>query len=98
MKFTQIDSEALEPNQKYKIKWKGNEYTAIFYQHSEHGCLDFVKVNQDTFPFLRLHSFFNLIVYQPIFQKEQIQTTMEIRAVNMILRKILGDPYFEWCT
>ena len=98
MQFEFIDVESLKPNQKYKINWRGNEYTATFYQHFEHGCVDFIKVNQDgfRFPYIRFHSFFDLTVSQPIFQKEQIQTNMECRAVTLIVQRILGDPFFQW--
>jgi hypothetical protein len=34
--------------------------------------------------------------YLPNFQKERIQSNMEHRAVNLILQKIIGDPYFSW--
>ena len=96
MEFKPIDCLALKPNQKYKINWQGNQYTATFYQHFEHGCVDFIKVNQDgfRFPYLRFHSFFNLTVYQPIFQTAQ--QTMERRAVNIIVQRVLNDPFFFW--
>ena len=98
MDFIPIDCSLLKPNQKYKINWKGNEYTATFYQHYEHGCVDFIKVNQDgfRFPYIRFHSFFDLTIYKPILQKEIIQSNMERRAVILILQQILGDPFFQW--
>ena len=34
--------------------------------------------------------------YVPNFQKERIQSNMEHRAVNLILRNITGDPTFTW--
>ena len=34
--------------------------------------------------------------YEPIFQKERIQLAMEGRAVNKLLRQIIGDPTFRW--
>ena len=34
--------------------------------------------------------------YLPNFQKERIQSAMEHRAVNLILRNITGDPTFTW--
>ena len=97
MQFNPIDYSLLKPNQKYKINWRNNEYTATFYQHFEHGCVDFIKVNHDgfRFPYIRFHTF-DLEVYQPILQKKTIQSNMERRAVNLILRKIIGDPFFQW--
>jgi hypothetical protein len=96
MQFQPIDLETLKPNQKYKINWQDNEYTATFYQYSEHGCVDFIKVNQDgfRFPYIRFHSFLNLTVSKPIFQTAQ--KTMERRSINLIVQRILGDPFFTW--
>jgi len=34
--------------------------------------------------------------YVPIFQRDRIQTEMEHRAVNLILKNIIGDPTFSW--
>lgn len=34
--------------------------------------------------------------YEPIFQKERIQSTMEERALQLILKNIVGDPTFTW--
>ena len=34
--------------------------------------------------------------YQFVSQKGRIQSDMERRAVNMILRRLLGDDFFEW--
>jgi hypothetical protein len=40
--------------------------------------------------------FYNEIFYEPVFQKERIQTNMEERAVNKLLQKIICDPSFSW--
>jgi hypothetical protein len=40
--------------------------------------------------------FYNEIFYEPVFQKENIQSTMEKRAVNKLLQKIIGDSNFTW--
>lgn len=41
--------------------------------------------------------FFNYVTfYEPIFQSHNIQTTMEQRAVNLILRRVIGDDSFTW--
>uniref|UniRef100_A0A6C0HYU4 Uncharacterized protein n=1 Tax=viral metagenome TaxID=1070528 RepID=A0A6C0HYU4_9ZZZZ len=34
--------------------------------------------------------------YVPIFQRHHIQSNMEHRAVNLILKNIIGDPTFSW--
>ena len=31
-----------------------------------------------------------------VSQKARIQSDMEMRAVNLVLRKITGDKYFKW--
>ena len=40
--------------------------------------------------------FYNETFYEPIFEKEQIQSAMEQRAVNKLLQKIIGDSTFTW--
>ena len=34
--------------------------------------------------------------YEPIFQRERIQSMMEERALQLILKNIIGDPTFTW--
>ena len=34
--------------------------------------------------------------YEPIFQRDRIQQTMEERALQLILKSIVGDPTFSW--
>ena len=34
--------------------------------------------------------------YEPIFQRDLIQSAMEHRAVNKLLQQIIGDPIFNW--
>ncbi len=40
--------------------------------------------------------FYNETFYEPVFQKERIQSAMEYRAVNKLLQKIIGDTMFTW--
>ena len=37
-----------------------------------------------------------LTFYEWIPKKEQIQWQMERRAVNQIVRRLIGDDYFQW--
>lgn len=54
---------------------------------------NFVKINgRNNF---QAH-FYDETFYEPVFQKERIQTKMETRAVNKLLQKIIGDPSFSW--
>jgi hypothetical protein len=34
--------------------------------------------------------------YEPIFQRDRIQQTMEERALQLILKNIIGDSTFRW--
>lgn len=34
--------------------------------------------------------------YKPVFQKDKIQTDMEQRALQLILKSIIGDHSFSW--
>jgi hypothetical protein len=34
--------------------------------------------------------------YKPVFQKDKIQTDMEQRALQLILKSIIGDQSFSW--
>jgi hypothetical protein len=34
--------------------------------------------------------------YKFVSQKTRIQFDMERRSVNMIVRRLIGDDYFEW--
>ena len=54
---------------------------------------NFVKINgRSNF---QAH-FYNESFYEPVFQKERIQTDMEHRAVNKLLQQIIGDTRFSW--
>ena len=90
MKFREVTD--LIPGNKYKIVSNDNTYEGIYvstnYLHrfknvpGYHNSTNFVP---------HFHSY-----YEPIFQKERIQSAMEGRAVNLILRNITGDPSFTW--
>lgn len=38
----------------------------------------------------------NCIYYEVVSKKQQIQDAMELRALNLIIRNIIGDKYYEW--
>ena len=48
--------------------------------------------------FMERHPFSHVMnrFYEPIFQRDRIQSAMEHRAVNLILQRITGDPTFTW--
>ena len=96
MKFEKVTE--LVPNTKYKVKYcdivtyegtyiKRDGNYRIFKNVTGIGCT--VKIfKQD----ISGHHVF----YIPIFQRDRIQSTMEHRAVNLILKNIIGDPTFIW--
>ena len=94
MEFEEIPLLSVKPNQKYKIQWKEHEYIATFYQFYNNG-IDFIKVYRKglQLPYIR---FYECKIYKPLFQQKKRQKAMERRAVNMILQRIIGDPYFVW--
>jgi len=98
MEFKEIHFSSLQTSQKYKISWNQHIYTATFYQFYTHGCIYFIKLYRKgiQLPYIRFHTFMDCKIYQPIFQKEQIQQAMENRATNLVLQRITGDPYFFW--
>ena len=90
MEFKKVES--LVPGTKYKICMQFLTYRGT-YTHSIRGMHNFVKINgRSNF---QAH-FYNEAFYEPIFQKESIQTAMEHRAVNKLLQKIIGDTRFSW--
>ena len=82
----------LKPGKKYKICQHFSQCKGT-YLYSIYGVHSFVNINghrnfQDFY--------YDATFYEPIFQKERIQSDMECRAVNLILRNIIGDPTFTW--
>jgi hypothetical protein len=105
MGFKTVDHVNLEYNKEYKI---GNEYRGIFkgrrwteyaYPYSGWGCyLEFENVRHlDNEPFVPCMIFSTKNPFYEFFsEKEAIQACMEYRAVNLILRQIIGDDTFSW--
>ena len=91
MEFKKV--ETLVPGTKYKICSNFLTYRGTYTHSVCRGMHSFVKINgrmnfQDYF--------YNETFYEPIFQKERIQSAMEHRAVNTLLQKIIGDSSFSW--
>lgn len=92
MQFREVT--VLIPGTKYKIVSNNNTYEGTYV--STNYLHRFKNVNgydlNGTLNFIpQFH-----IYYEPIFQKERIQSDMEHRAVNKLLRQIIGDPTFNW--
>jgi hypothetical protein len=89
--FKQICYEKLVVGEKYKIKTACHEFTGI-YTGPNSVALIFSNVKYNHFygsiAFSRHDSYYKFVSKNP-------QEKMERRALNIILRSLLGD-YFEW--
>jgi len=92
--FVKVPYKKLAVGKKYKIVGEYNNYTGI-YQSFEQGpyfnlLFSNVKgrLNHNNVLFSTYKDFYEFV--------PQAQSKMERRAVNLILRRILGDDYFEW--
>jgi len=81
----------MDAGKKYKICDDFSEYTGT-YLYSIYGVHSFVNINGNH----NFQDFYLVTFYEPIFQRERIQSEMEQRAVNLLLRVITGDPTFTW--
>jgi hypothetical protein len=91
MKFQEVFD--LVPGTKYKIvsncTYEGI-YMSTNYVHRFKNVTSYENLNSvDFIPYFHKY-------YIPIFQREHIQTDMEHRAINKILRQIIGDPTFTY--
>ena len=90
MKFKKATE--LVPGKKYKICSDFLTYHGIYSHSVCRGMHSFKNINGRNFQ----DFFYNETFYEPKFQKERIQSDMERRAVNKILRQIIGDASFTW--
>ena len=99
--FRPIAYDELEPGTKYKIGF----FTGIFVQEtwlnpeSEHPTMhdlyiEFVDVKIGNLPTWR--RFFSPFTMFYQFVPQNPQWKMERRAVNLIVRRLIGDDNFEW--
>ena len=104
MGFQPIDSCYLVYNKEYKIGnqfrgiYKGKRWTEYAYPRHGWGChFEFENVRHlDNQLFALIMIFSNVSFYEFFSEKEAIQSCMEHRAVNLILRKVTGDDTFSW--
>ena len=94
--FQLISSDKLVIGKKYGITWKGDDYSGIYTGPTRnhfifHHIYDLIEEEHFQYPFY----FTNHHVYYE-FVSEQPQEKMERRAVNMIVRRLIGDDCFEW--
>lgn len=93
MQFREVT--VLIPGIRYKIVSNNNTYEGTYvstnYLHRFKNVHGYDNLN-GTLNFIpHFH-----IYYEPIFQKERIQSDMEGRALNLILQNVIGDPTFTW--
>lgn len=96
--FQLVEPSELIPGHKYKISgWKdSNPYT---YKEREILPLRDVFLFEDSSGYLCCSCFLRgetSLFYKFISQKARIQSDMERRAVNLILRNLIGDGCFTW--
>ena len=86
--FVRINSNELIPGTKYKI----GEHKGIFKQiaYRDYGNWYYVFYSKRTNRYYSSNcSFYKFVSDKP-------QEKMERRALNMIVRRLIGDPCFEW--
>lgn len=92
MQFRRVHSSHLKSGKKYKICQHFSKHFGT-YLYSIYNIHSFVNIDG-------FHNFvdymYDATFYEPIFQKERIQSTMEERALQLILKNIVGDPTFSW--
>jgi hypothetical protein len=102
MEFQQVFD--LVPGKKYKVVHHFHEYTATYknsimynpimltFTTKERQYHQYIFPGQYKFP-----GQYNPYKYfVPIFKKERIQSDMEQRALQRILKNIIGDESFSW--
>jgi len=95
--FERIEWDKLVVGEVYLILYiiKGR-YKGIV-EHAPYPSLEFdylnpeLNIKNDNCYFTDEHSYYKLVS-----QKNKIQSDMENRAVNLIIRRLIGDDNFEW--
>lgn len=86
----------LVPGKKYIIYMTSCNWNARYshtISHTLNGIHRFTNIDGDkTFDV----TFYGDKIYEPISQKERIQSDMEQRALQLILKSIIGDESFSW--
>jgi len=102
MEFQQVFD--LIPGNKYKVVHYFHEYTATYKNSIMYNPIILTFTTKETqyhqYIFPGQYKFpcqYNPYKYfVPIFQKERIQSDMEQRALQRILKNIIGDESFSW--
>jgi len=99
--FQLVEVRELKVNQKYKIKDNFLEYMGRFkgmarFYRDEKLCVCFDKLYNITICKSSARTLFDDTAKFYSFVSEQPRWKMERRAVIMIVRRLIGDPCFEW--
>jgi len=104
MKFQKVTT--LSPGTRYKIiLFKMHEYYGTFIRTKYINETCHIKCFKNIYGYCGVNMPFKeefngstgmFDYYAPIFQRDKIQSDMEHRAVNILLRIITGDPTFSW--
>ena len=94
MEFKKV--ETLVPGTKYKILCHDIIKFTGFYSRTDEMFYTFKSVQGNHFHNELHFSQGCNTFYVPHFQRDRIQSDMEHRAVNKLLRQIIGDPTFSW--
>jgi len=102
MFFEQVPYDRLIPGKKYKI----TKIAALYYEGIFEGycneinklvCIQFIHVKYylPDVIHIKSQSFFKSATFYRPISKRLAQESMERRAVNKVIQKVLGD-YFDW--
>jgi hypothetical protein len=95
MIFKEISMDELIPEEKYRIHYRKIVKIGRYAERTPYDYLYF-KGKDSIFIPLSLYEpiSYYCLFFKPVFQKEKIQQAMEQRALILILRKLIGDPFF----
>jgi hypothetical protein len=96
MQFQEV--KVLVPGTKYRIVYEKYLQFRGFYSHTdeEYPIHIFKVVHGYGFSNEKKFAYDFNKFYEPIFQRVRIQQTMEERALQLILKNIIGDSTFTW--
>jgi len=100
--FEPIEVSKMQHRKKYKIVGQCEYYGMFICIHKQEFSpiqyLTFVNVLNETNHIYAPSTLFASTsqFYQFVSQKARIQSDMEMRAVNLVVRRIVGDDNFKW--
>lgn len=100
--FQLVDPYELQYKQTYKIvanhEYKGRFRGDFYFRDNDEMYLEFdYAYNLTTHDYCEPLFFLSTrLFYHFVSQKARIQSDMERRAVNLIVRRLIGDDCFEW--